>query len=96
MFDIPARATQWVEVRLRSSQEGRAELFWTETLDGPYGGFAQEKTVSFPVSGGDEFRNYRIDLEQSRRWRGVITGVRFDPVMRSGARVQLESLRFAP
>ncbi len=77
VFDIPARATQWVEVRLRSSQEGRAELFWTETLEGPYGGFAQEKTASFPVLAGDEFRDYRI----APFWQaaGRIIRLRFAP-----------------
>ncbi len=77
VFDIPARATQWVEVRLRASQGGRAELFWTETLEGPYGGFAQEKTASFPVAGGDAYRDYRIPpFWQSA---GRIIRLRFDP-----------------
>lgn len=60
VFEIPARPTQWVEVRMRSAQEGRAELFWAETLEGEFGGFSQEKSVSFAIQAGDEFHDYRI------------------------------------
>jgi hypothetical protein len=77
VFEIPARPSQWVEVRMRSSQEGRAELFWTETLEGRHGGFSQEKTASFAVSAGDEFGDYRI----APFWHaaGRIVRLRFDP-----------------
>jgi hypothetical protein len=77
VFEIPARPTQWVEVRMRASQEGRAELFWTETLEGRFGGFSQEKTSSFAVAAGDEFRDYRI----LPFWHaaGKIVRLRFDP-----------------
>ena len=77
VFEIPARPTQWVEIRMRASQEGSAELFWTETLEGRFGGFSQEKTTSFTVAAGDEFRDYRI----LPFWHtaGRIVRLRFDP-----------------
>lgn len=76
VFDLPASPTQRVEVRMRASEGGRAELFWTETLEGPYGGFSQEKSASFSVAAG-ESRAYRV----SPYWHPLkkIIRLRFDP-----------------
>ncbi len=60
VFEIPASPTQFLEVRMRCERTGNAELFWTETLEGKYGGFSQDKYASFPVAGGEEFRDYRV------------------------------------
>ncbi|MCL4205050.1 MAG: glycoside hydrolase family 99-like domain-containing protein [Pirellulaceae bacterium] len=89
VFEIPARPTQWIEIRMRASQEGRAELFWTETLAGPFGGFSQEKAESFPVAAGDEFRDYRI----APFWHAVgkVVRLRFDPP--SVERFEIASVR---
>jgi len=62
---------------MRASEAGRAELFWTETLEGQHGGFSQDKAESFSVSAGDEFRDYRI----APFWHaaGKVVRLRFDP-----------------
>lgn len=60
VFEIAASPTHFVEVRMRCQRTGQAELFWTETLEGQYGGFSPQKYVAFSVVGGDEFRDYRV------------------------------------
>ena len=60
VFEIRATPGQFVEVRIRCERTGMAELFWTETLEGKFGGFSQEKYASFSVVGGEGFRNYRV------------------------------------
>jgi hypothetical protein len=89
VFEIPARPTQWIEIRMRASQDGRAELFWTETLEGPFGGFSQGKTESFAVAAGDEFLDYRI----APFWHaaGKVVRLRFDPP--SVERFEIASIR---
>ena len=60
VFEIEASPTQFLEVRMRCERTGQAELFWTETLEGKYGGFSQQKYSAFSVIGGNEFRDYRV------------------------------------
>ncbi len=60
VFEIETSPTQFLEVRMRCERTGQAELFWTETLEGKYGGFSPLKYSSFSVVGGDEFRDYRV------------------------------------
>ncbi|MDY0169993.1 MAG: hypothetical protein RBS80_25845, partial [Thermoguttaceae bacterium] len=60
VFDpIAATAGQWVEIRMKSAA-GRAELYWTETLEGRYGGFSGQKMVLFDCIGDDTIRTYRV------------------------------------
>ncbi|HID20945.1 MAG TPA: hypothetical protein EYP14_00895, partial [Planctomycetaceae bacterium] len=56
----PIRATpsQVVEIRLHAPTTGVAELFWTGTTRGRYGGFAPEKRTPFEVRPG--WHTYRI------------------------------------
>ena len=58
VFEAEASPTQFVEVCMRCEKTGQAELYWTETLEGKYGGFSPEKRVVFSVTGGSEPRNY--------------------------------------
>ncbi len=60
VFEIQAMPTQFLEVRVRCEKTGNAEVFWTETLEGKFGGFDQEKHASFSVVGGQEYRDYRV------------------------------------
>ena len=54
-----------------------AELYWTETLEGPYGGFSPEKHRLFHTAGDGQFRVYRI----WPFWHAAkkIIRLRFDP-----------------
>jgi len=77
VFEIAAGPLQYVEISAKSNAAASAELFWTETLEGPYGGFSQQKYRSFHTSGDGEFRVYRI----WPFWHAAkkIVRLRFDP-----------------
>ncbi|MHC4400757.1 MAG: glycoside hydrolase family 99-like domain-containing protein [Planctomycetota bacterium] len=60
VFEIPAGPTQWIEIKMRATDAGRAQLFWTETLEGKYGGFSEEKSSHFQAIADGEFHVYRI------------------------------------
>ena len=55
---IEATPTQLIEVRLNSPVEGTAEFFWTNTTEGPYGGFSPGKETPFKVKRG--WHTYRV------------------------------------
>lgn len=60
VFEIRSSPTQYVDIRMRCQQTGRGELFWTETLEGRYGGFSQEKSAAFSAVGDGQFHDYRV------------------------------------
>lgn len=60
VFEVKTSPLQFVEIRMRSAQAGKAELFWTETVEGKYGGFSQQKCSRFSVSNSEEFRSYGV------------------------------------
>ncbi len=76
-FDIPARPGQRIEIRMKSAAGGAAELFWTETLEGKYGGFSEAKADHLQITADDQFHVYRI----YPFWQaaGKIIRLRFDP-----------------
>ena len=59
-LDLTAGVWSVVEVRLKADRDGTAELFWSNTRAGRYGGFSQDKAVRFPVRGDQSWRTYRI------------------------------------
>jgi len=60
VFEVPARPAQYVEICMKGTAPAMAELFWTETLEGQYGGFSPEKHRLFHTLGDGEFHVYRI------------------------------------
>lgn len=59
-FDIPARHSQWVELRIRSRTGGRGEVFWTNTLKTKYGGFSPGRQTAFELRGDGGWHVYRV------------------------------------
>jgi hypothetical protein len=59
-LDIPATPWQVVEIRFKADHDGICELFWSGTDQGRYGGFSQEKSTRFPVTGDNEWHKYRL------------------------------------
>ena len=60
VFEIAASPTQYVEICLKGTASAMAELYWTETLQGPYGGFSPEKHRLFHTPGDGQFHVYRL------------------------------------
>lgn len=59
-LDLPVTPWQVVEIRLQADRDGMAELFWSPTDTGRFGGFSQERTLRFPVRGDGTMRTYRL------------------------------------
>lgn len=75
-LDVAASPWQALEVRLKASRDGAAEFFWSNTSEGRFGGFSQEKTTRFPVVGDSQWATYRV----LPGWQseGRIVRLRFD------------------
>jgi len=60
LFEIAADPAQYVEICLKGTAPAVAELYWTETLEGQYGGFSPRKHRLFHTQGDGQFHVYRI------------------------------------
>jgi len=89
VLNIPASPWQAFEVTMKADQPGQMELFWTETTEGPYGGFSGEKSSQFAVVGDGQWHTYRVFPFWQKAQR--IIRMRFDPF--GGARFVLRSMR---
>lgn len=76
-FEVPAGPDQCIDICVKCTSPALAELYWTETLQGQYGGFSPEKYRQLHVSGDGQYRVYRIwPFWQTA---GKIIRLRFDP-----------------
>lgn len=60
LFEIKADNRQIVEIKMRSDRDGLAQLFWSGTLEEPYGGFRPQKRNDFYIKGDNKFHIYRL------------------------------------
>ena len=65
-----------IEAACEASQP-HAKIFWSR-LDRP--SFPPEQNVTFDLIADNKFHHYEIDLAAAAEYRGIITGLRFDPV----------------
>lgn len=88
-LQVPASPRQFLEVRLRASHDGVAEWFWSNTREGRYGGFSQDKTTRFHVRGDGDWHAWRV----FPFWHaeGRIVRLRFD--LFDGAEFDLDWIR---
>lgn len=89
LLNIQATPWQVVEIRLRADRDGTAELFWSNTSTGRFGGFTQEKTTRFNVCGDGQWHVYRLLPFWHREDR--IVRLRFD--LYDGTKFDLASIR---
>jgi len=88
-LDIGASVWQAIEVRMMADRSGMLEVFWSETHEGPYGGFSQEKVTRIGVQGDGAWHTYRAFPFWQKA--GKITQLRFDPY--DGTRFAIAFLR---
>lgn len=60
LVEIPAAPMQCVEICMKATDRASAELFWTETVQGRFGGFSGAKHQVFTTIGDGQFHVYRI------------------------------------
>jgi len=88
-LDLVASPWQALEVRLHADRDGVAEFFWSNTDQGRYGGFSQDKSTRFNVRGDGQWRTYRLwpfwQVEQR------IVRLRFD--LYDAARFAIDAIR---
>lgn len=77
LFSLPATPFQEVHMRLKCSQAGQGQLFFSNTTDPPYDGFSGSKLVTFTVTAADTWEEIRI----RPFWQGeeTVIHIRFDP-----------------
>lgn len=59
-IEVAATPWQYVVLVIKASNAGEGELFWSGTLDGPYGGLDQSKTARFTVPGDNQWHDLCI------------------------------------
>lgn len=89
LLDITTTPWDAVEIEMRADRDGAAELFWSNSSTGMFGGFSQEKTTRFNVIGDGQLRLYR--LLPGWQTEGKIVRLRFDVF--DGARFELDAFR---
>ncbi|MGC9004199.1 MAG: glycoside hydrolase family 99-like domain-containing protein [bacterium] len=89
LFEIKANNRQVIELKMKSDRDGVAQLFWSGTLEEPYGGFRPQKVNDFYVKGDNLFHIYRL----LPFWggEGKIIHLRLDPP--DGAQFQIEYIK---
>ena len=88
-LSIETKPWQYVLITMKASQDGEAELFWTGETTGTYGGFTQEKTVRFPVTGNGAMQEYV--LFPFWQTEGTIRQLRFD--LYNGTHFEIKSIQ---
>jgi hypothetical protein len=81
-------------LRIRAAfktEQREARVFWRSFGDAEIAG---KNTLTFPITGDGELREYTVRLSDSPNWRGAITQLRIDPVPQTspGASVRVQSV----
>ncbi|MEN6428770.1 MAG: glycoside hydrolase family 99-like domain-containing protein, partial [Phycisphaerales bacterium] len=89
--DMAVEATpgQYVVVRIRATEAGIAELFWSGLLEGKYGGLTEAKKLRFSVVGGNQWQE--IVLFPFWHTDGTIRQLRLD--LYDHARFEIDWIR---
>ena len=86
---FPARAHQCVHIRIKATQGGTGELFWSGSLEGQDGGLTQAKRTGFLVEGKGEWED--IVVFPGWHLEGTIRQLRLD--VYEGARFAVDWIR---
>ena len=88
---LALRATQFPDfvIRLKASRDIDGQLFWI-TKTAPVN---EASSKHFAIRGDGQFHDIIVRLADNPRWRGLITGLRFDPGSLDGVDVAIESIR---
>ncbi len=88
LFDIPAKPWQYVEIELKTDDNGTGLMYYSNTTDEPYHGFRPGLYAQFGVTGDGEYHTYTIRPFWQKQ--GTIKHLRFDP---PGKSVSIRAIR---
>ncbi len=91
-IQVAAKSTKRLLVRMRSTADSRAQVFWATSLSKQ----SEKNSVHFNVVGDGRFHDYAIELGDSRQWRGVIRSLRIDPTSKPGVHFALDRIELQP
>ncbi len=89
-IEVEADSTRLLSIRMRASADDRAQVFWGTTVSGQ----SEANSARFDVVGDGQFHEYEIDLGESRKWRGLVVSLRFDPAGKPGVQFAVDWIRF--
>ncbi|RYD63723.1 MAG: hypothetical protein EOP84_33400 [Verrucomicrobiaceae bacterium] len=72
------------------TSDAKAQVFWS-TLE--HSGFAEARSMTFPIQGDGEYREYRVRLADSPEYRGLLLQLQLHPSNEAGAKVHVRSVR---
>ena len=88
---VDGTAVPYLQVRMRASQGGTAQIFWGRLGASGYSG---SRVVSVTYNGGNEWQLLSFPMLNHAEWQGqVITELRFDPVAASGVNFEIDWIR---
>lgn len=96
LTNLPAR--DFAAVAIRMSIDGtsrpaeRGQLFWST----PRARVSESTSVTFELIGDGQMHEYLVPVSSNPRWRGTVTGLRFDPCAHAGATVIVDEIRLVP
>lgn len=86
---VEATSGQYVVIRMRATEEGIGELFWSGLLEGKYGGLTEAKKLRFSVAGGNQWQE--IVLFPFWHTEKTVRQLRLD--LYDGARFEIDWIR---
>lgn len=86
---IDAKQVHNLSIRMRSSRDTQAQLFWGTTTLQP----SEATSVRFPVPGDNQWHEYNFDLHDYPAWRGVVVSLRFDPAGHADTEFAIDYLK---
>ncbi len=93
-FSINAAESPFVVIRMRLSQVGQCQIFWTTAAEPQ---MSESKSDVFSVHRANSFHNYILDLREHNAWNGTITRLRIDPPNEAqDAVVEVDYVRIVP
>lgn len=75
-----------------ASEKNTAQFYFVTKADGSWN---DQKCVNFDVVADNEYHEYIINLTSCGKWKGIISGIRFDPVNREqGVEWEIQEFEF--
>ncbi|WP_319586219.1 glycoside hydrolase family 99-like domain-containing protein [uncultured Desulfobulbus sp.] len=59
-FDVTVNPNQWIELRIKCNKPGSGQIYWSNTMVSPYGGYLPDKMTPFVFPGGNVWKTIVI------------------------------------